>query len=61
MKIEKVLLFVFENISLYRIRYQKIFFNGNKRDKRTANDSQRTALLRIKNRQAEPDKLSVPR
>lgn len=61
MKIEKVLLFVFENISLYRIRYQKIFFNGNKRDKTKAHDSKRVALLRLKDGQAEQNKLSVPR
>lgn len=55
------MLVVFENISLYRIRYQKIFFNGNKRDKTKAHDSQRIALLRLKDRQTEPNKLPVPR
>lgn len=53
--------FVFENISLYRIRYQKIFFNGNIRNQTKAHNVERIALLRLKNGQAEQNKLSVPR
>lgn len=37
------------------------FFNGNIRNQTKAHDCQRTALLWVENRQAEPNKLSFPR
>jgi len=63
-KIVKILVYKTHSVSLHRKRLMKIlkksFYYGNKRDKRTVNDSERTALLRLKNRQAEQNKLSVP-
>lgn len=39
----------------------QIFSNGDTRDQATTHDGNRATLLRLKDRQAEPPELSVPR
>jgi len=48
-----------KNVTLYRIRYQKLFFHGNTRDKKQTHPSPSPHPLPPKTRQAPPLKLPI--
>lgn len=64
-KIVKILVYKTHSVSLHRKRlikfFKKSFSYGNKRDKSKAHNVERIALLRLKNGQAEQNKLPIPR